>query len=111
MRMLCSTTLISEFFVVGFAGLVAMKNEDLSTGTVWTVCGIVMVLCLLLCGMLGRRGALGVGWALQIGLILSGFAVGTMFFLGAVFAALWWASIHYGRVIDAAKARNAAQSA
>ena len=24
----------------------------------------------------------------------------TMFFLGAVFAGLWWASVHYGRKID-----------
>ena len=33
--------------------------------------------------------------------------VPTMFFLGAVFAALWWASVHYGRKIDEAKARFA----
>ena len=31
-----------------------------------------------------------------------------MFFLGVIFAALWWASIHYGRKIDEAKARWAA---
>jgi hypothetical protein len=31
-----------------------------------------------------------------------------MFFLGVVFAALWWASVHYGRKIDEAKARFAA---
>jgi hypothetical protein len=34
-----------------------------------------------------------------------------MFFLGAIFAALWWASVHYGRKIDEAKARFAAQAA
>ena len=33
-----------------------------------------------------------------------------MFFLGAVFAALWWASVHYGRKVDEAKARFAAQA-
>jgi hypothetical protein len=33
-----------------------------------------------------------------------------MFFLGAIFAALWWASVHYGRKIDEAKARFAAQA-
>ena len=33
-----------------------------------------------------------------------------MFFLGAVFAALWWASVHFGRKIDEAKARWAAQA-
>ena len=111
MRTLCSSTLIGEFFVVGFAGLVAMKNPDLSMGTVWTVCGVVMGLCLLLCAVVTRPGALAVGWALQLGLIASGIEVGTMYFLGAVFAGLWWASIHYGRKIDEARARHAAQAA
>lgn len=111
MRTLCASTLISEFFVIGFAGLVAMKNPDLTQATVWTVCGIAMVLCVLLCGVLTRPGALAVGWALQIGLIISGFVVGTMFILGVVFAALWWASIHYGRKVDAARARHETQSA
>ncbi|MEN8650462.1 DUF4233 domain-containing protein [Streptomyces sp. 21So2-11] len=110
MRMLCASTLISEFFVVAFAGLVAMKSDDLSTTAVWTVCGIAMLLSVLLCGMLSRPGGLQLGWALQIGLIISGFVVPTMFFLGAVFAGLWWASIHYGRQIDEAKARWAAQA-
>ncbi|MBB1244280.1 DUF4233 domain-containing protein [Streptomyces durbertensis] len=110
MRTLCSSTLIGEFFVIGFAGLVAMQLSDHSTVTVWTVCGIAMALCLLLCGMIGRRGGLELGWALQGGLILSGFVVPTMFFLGAVFAGLWWASIHFGRKIEEAKARFAAQA-
>lgn len=108
--MLCASTLISEFFVVAFAGLVAMKSDDLSTTAVWTVCGIAMLLSVLLCGMISRPGGLQLGWALQIGLIVSGFVVPTMFFLGAVFAGLWWASIHYGRQIDEAKARWAAQA-
>ncbi|WP_327291117.1 DUF4233 domain-containing protein [Streptomyces sp. NBC_01198] len=111
MRTLCSSTLIGEFFVIGFAGLVAMKNPDLSMATVWTVSGVAMALCVLLCGFLGRRGALAVGWALQIALFVSGLVVGTMFFLGLIFGGLWWASIHFGRKVDEAKARNAAQAA
>jgi hypothetical protein len=88
-----------------------MKNPDLTMATVWTVSGIAMGLCVLLCGFLSRRGALTVGWALQIGLFVSGFVVGTMFFLGLIFGGLWWASIHFGRKVDEAKARNAAQAA
>ncbi|KUJ52139.1 hypothetical protein ACZ90_66815 [Streptomyces albus subsp. albus] len=109
MRTLCASTLIGEFMVIGFAGLVAMNTSDLSRGTVWTVSGIAMLLCLLLCGVLTRPGAVQVGWALQVALVLSGFVVPTMFFLGAVFAGLWWASVHFGRKIDEAKARFAAQ--
>jgi Protein of unknown function (DUF4233) len=108
MRTLCSSTLIGEFFVIGFAGLVAMKHPDLSMGTVWTVCGIGMALCVLLCGMLTRPGAITVGWVLQAALIAAGFVVGTMFFLGVVFAALWWASVHYGRRIDEIRSRHTA---
>ncbi|MYU34476.1 DUF4233 domain-containing protein [Streptomyces sp. SID8358] len=108
MRTLCASTLIGEFFVIGFAGLVAMKSDDLSMGTVWTVCGIGMLLSVLLCGVITRPGGLQLGWALQIALLLSGFFVPMMFILGVAFTALWWASIHYGRKIDEAKARWAA---
>ncbi|GAB2807230.1 DUF4233 domain-containing protein [Streptomyces daliensis] len=110
MRTLCASTLIGEFFVIGFAGLVAMQTTDMSTATVWTVSGIAMLLCVLLCGMLGRPGGVQLGWALQVLLIASGFVVPTMFFLGACFAGLWWASVHFGRKIDEAKARFAAAS-
>ncbi|WP_406115220.1 DUF4233 domain-containing protein [Streptomyces sp. NBC_01014] len=109
MRTLCASTLVGEFFVIGFAGLVAMKG-DLSGATVWTVCGIGMLLSVLLCGMLSRPGAVQIGWALQIALIASGFVVPMMFILGVAFGGLWWASVHYGRIIDAAKARWAAQA-
>ncbi|GHH84316.1 DUF4233 domain-containing protein [Streptomyces capitiformicae] len=110
MRTLCASTLIGEFFVIGFAGLVAMKDPDLTMTTVWTVSGIAMFLCLVLCGLVTRPGGIQLGWALQIALILSGFFVPTMFFMGAVFAALWWASVHFGRKVDEAKARFAAQA-
>ncbi|MCX4823061.1 DUF4233 domain-containing protein [Streptomyces sp. NBC_01142] len=110
MRTLCASTLIGEFFVIGFAGLVAMKSDDLSMATVWTVCGIGMLLSVLLCGMISRPGGVQLGWALQIALIASGFVIPTMFFLGALFAVLWWASIHYGAKIDEAKAKWSAQA-
>ncbi|WP_326765573.1 DUF4233 domain-containing protein [Streptomyces sp. NBC_01591] len=111
MRTLCASTLIGEFFVIGFAGLVAMKSDDLTGATVWTVCGIGMLLTVLLCGMITRPGGIQLGWALQIALVLGGFVVPMMFILGVVFAGLWWASVYYGRKIDEAKARWAAQEA
>ena len=110
MRTLCASTLIGEFFVIGFAGLVAMKDPSLSMAAVWTVSGIAMFLCVALCGAVTRPGGVAFGWALQVALIASGFVVPTMFFLGAIFAALWWASVHYGRKIDEAKARFAAEA-
>ncbi|MER7489248.1 DUF4233 domain-containing protein [Streptomyces sp. NPDC126497] len=109
MRTLCASTLIGEFFIIGFAGLVAMKDADLSTGTVWTVCGIAMFLSVALCGAITRPGGVALGWALQIALVASGVFVPMMFFMGALFALLWWASVHFGRKVDEAKARFAAQ--
>jgi hypothetical protein len=109
-RTLCSSTLIGEFFVIGFAALVAMKDPGLAVSTVWLVSGIAMVLCVLRCGMVTRPGGVALGWALQLALIASGVFVPTMYFMGAVFAALWWASVHFGRKVDAAKARFAAQA-
>ncbi|MFH8785118.1 DUF4233 domain-containing protein [Streptomyces roseoverticillatus] len=111
MRTLCASTLIGEFFVIGFAGLVAMQMSDLSTGTVWAVSGTAMALSVLLCGMLTRPGGVQLGWLLQFGLVLSGFIVPMMFILGVVFGGLWWASVHFGRKIDEAKARFAAEAA
>lgn len=110
MRMLCASTLIGEFFVIGFAGLVAMKSDDLTNATVWTVCGIGMLLSVLLCGMLTRPGGVQLGWALQVALVASGFVIPVMFILGVAFGALWWASVRYGRRIDEVKARWAAQA-
>lgn len=107
MRTLCASTLLGEFFVIGFAGLVAMRTSDLPPGTLWTVCGAAMALCLLLCGALTRRGGVTLGWGLQLALIASGWVVPAMYFLGACFAGLWWASVHFGRKVDEAKAERA----
>ena len=109
MRTLCSATLIGEFMIIGLAGLVAMRLTEVPTGTLWAVCGAAMALCLALCGLAGRPGFISVGWALQVGLVLSGLLVPVMFFLGACFAALWWASVHYGGEVDELNRARAAQ--
>ncbi len=108
MRTLCSSTLIGEFLVIGFAGLVAMQLSNLSDGTIWLVSGTAMVLCVVLCGMLRHRWAVALGWVLQVGLVLSGLVLSVMYFLGVVFAGLWWASVHFGRKVDEARAARAA---
>lgn len=111
MRTLCASTLIGEAFVIGLAGLVAMNLSGYPASTVWTVGGTAMVLCVLLTAVITRPGAVAVGWVLQAGLIASGFVVPMMFFLGAAFAGLWWAAVHFGRKIDRFKAENAARTA
>jgi hypothetical protein len=111
MRTLCSSTLIGEALLIMFAALVAMQLSSVSTATVWIVSGIAMALCVALCGMINRPGAVQIGWVLQAGLIASGFVLPTMFGLGVVFAGLWWCSVHYGRKVDEFKAARAAAQA
>jgi hypothetical protein len=108
MRTLCSSTLIGEVFVILFAACVAMRMTDVSTAVIWTVSGVAMLLCVLLCGVITRPGAVAVGWVLQVALIAGGLLLPTMYGLGVVFAALWWCSVHYGRKIDAIRAERAA---
>lgn len=108
MRILCSSTLMAEAVLIGFVGLVAMRLTDLSTTTVWAVCGTAMVLCVLLCGVVNRPGGVAAGWVLQTALVASGLLVPMMFVLGPVFAGLWWAAVHYGRKVDVVRAQRAA---
>lgn len=104
MRALCSATLAFECVVIGLVGLVAMRLTDVPAGTLWAVCGAAMALSLLLCALPGRPGFLVLGWTLQAALVLSGLLVPAMFLLGGCFAALWWASVHFGRRVDRLKA-------
>lgn len=108
MRTLCAATLASEFVIIGLAGLVAGQLTELSPAVLWSVCGTAMLLCLALCGLAGRPGSVALGWALQVGLIASGVVVPAMFALGAVFAGIWWASVHFGRRVDELKAAREA---
>jgi hypothetical protein len=111
MRVLCATTLLSEFIIIGLGALATMRLSEAPSGVVWAVSGTAMVLCLLLTGRAGRPGTVPLGWALQIGLIASGFVIPVMFLLGSVFAVLWWASVHFGRRGDAIKAAFEARAA
>ncbi|MGI9085961.1 MAG: DUF4233 domain-containing protein, partial [Aeromicrobium sp.] len=67
------------------------------------------VLCVLTAGLLRRPWAYLVGHGLQVGAICLGFVVPVMFFVGAMFAALWTIAHLLGRRIEADKARWAAE--
>jgi hypothetical protein len=108
MRTLCASTLIGEVFIIGLAGLVAMNLSGYPVGTVWAVCGGAMALCVILCAVVTRPGAIGVGWVLQAALVASGAVVPMMYFLGVAFAGLWWAAVHFGRKIDDFKRQHEA---
>jgi len=96
MRVLASTVLLCEAFVVFFASLVAKDLSGLSATTSLVGGGVVALICLLLCGLLRRRWAYAAGSALQVVLVLSGFVVPLMFLVGGGFAALWVTALRLG---------------
>jgi Protein of unknown function (DUF4233) len=98
-RTLAAATVSLEAFVF-FAGLVAKDLSSLSTGAALGLFSALAVACLLTAGLLRRPWGYGVGWVVQATVIASGFWVPVMFFLGGVFAVLWWVALSQGARIE-----------
>ena len=101
MRMLASSVLVMESFVMGFALLLAMKVHSSS---VLIVGGVIAIACLLAPGFLKTKFGWALGWILQAAMIAYGFAVTSMFLVGAIFLGLWIAAILVGKKGEAARA-------
>ena len=101
MRMLASSVLVMESFVMGFALLLAMKDHSSS---VLIVGGVIAIACLLTPGFLKTKFGWVLGWILQIAMLAYGFAVTSMFLVGAIFLGLWIAAIIVGKKGEAARA-------
>jgi hypothetical protein len=100
MRGIAASILVFEGLVVMFATLVALDLSDIEDGTLWAIGGTVAVLCVLSAGLLGRRWGYLVGSAVQLLVIAAGFVVPAMFFMGVVFAGLWFLALHLGRKVE-----------
>lgn len=115
MRRLCATVLIMEAIVIGLSIPVAVTVEHASRGSAGTAGGVLAVAAVLL-AILAARGplrlALAGGSILQVLVLATGAIVTAMYFLGAIFAALWVIGIWLGRRVelapDAGPARDAA---
>ncbi len=108
--MFCASVLFFESIVVALAIPVALGLTDANPAAIGWGFGGLAVACLLCAGLLGRPWGIALGWVLQALILLTGLIVTTMVVLGVVFAALWWAAVHYGRRVDAIKAARATQS-
>nr|KEP22837.1 hypothetical protein DA06_15520 [Georgenia sp. SUBG003] len=99
--MFAVTVLMSEFFVVLFATLVAHGLDVADRGVVWGVGGAAMLACAVATALV-RRGRAGyvLGTAVQVLLVLSGLVVPTMFVIGGIFVVLWIVSMRVGARID-----------
>ena len=91
MRRLCATVLVFEAIVIGLAIPVAIVIGHARPALAGGVGAAIAVAAVLLAGLVGRWGRWPyvAGTVLQAAVIAFGVVVPVMFFLGAVFAALW----------------------
>jgi len=102
-KMLCSAVLVFEAVLVLLAIPVVLNSAGVGPWAGWLLAGLA-IMCLVAVGGLRRPWGITLGWVLQAWLVLTGFLVAWMFLLGAIFGALWWAAIHYGRKAEASPA-------
>jgi hypothetical protein len=101
MRVLGSAVLVMEFFVMGFAMLLAKDNHEPST----IIAGAIISLLLLLTpGVLKKRTGWILGSILQFLMIGYAVVVPSMAIVGVIFGGLWIAAIIVGRKGEAARA-------
>jgi len=99
-RGLCSAILVFEALVVLFAVLVAKDLSDQPTGRTVALGVGTALACLLVAGLLRSRLGYVLGSALQVVVTLGGLIVPALWFLGAVFAGLWFASLYLAARIE-----------
>ena len=106
MRVLGSAVLVMEFFIMGFAMLIAKEHEP----STLIVGAVIAILFLLTPGLLKKRSGWILGSLLQLLLIGYAVVVPSLAFLGLLFAGLWIAAIVVGRKGEAARAALLAQA-
>ncbi|MGR0160077.1 DUF4233 domain-containing protein [Paenarthrobacter nitroguajacolicus] len=100
--MFASTVLLLEAFVAFFGTLAVfgLRRGEVDPGIILGVGIALTVVLVLACAVLSKPWGIAVGWALQLVLILTGFAEPTMFIVGILFAICWWYGIRAGMRID-----------
>jgi NO-binding membrane sensor protein with MHYT domain len=102
---MCAAMLTLEAIILALSVPVMISVEDVDT-TLALLLGLgLAVLCVLVAGSLRRPQAYLLGHAIQVAAICLGFLVPIMFFVGLMFAALWFGAFFLGRKIEDDKAR------
>lgn len=101
MRVLASSVLGMEIFVIGFAILLA---KDTGSTGIWIGAIIALLLIYTTSQMKKKRGWV-LGSILQFALIGYGYFVGAMYLMGGLFAALWISAVVVGRKGEAIRAQ------
>ena len=98
MKRLTATVLIMEAVVLCLAAPVAVQMSHVAAHSAWLTAGVAAAAAVVFAGLARRmlRLTLAGGSLLQIFVVASGAVVPVMYFLGAVFAALWAIGIWVG---------------
>lgn len=104
-RRLCAAILLLEAVALGLTTPVLIAVADVGTSTALLLGLGLTVACFAVAGLLRFRAAYVVGWAIQVAAVALGVLVGAMFFLGAVFLALWATAYFLGAKIERERAQ------
>ncbi|HEX6247430.1 MAG TPA: DUF4233 domain-containing protein [Nocardioidaceae bacterium] len=105
-RSMGATILGLEAVVLGLTTPVMISVASVPVGTALVVGLGLTVACIVVAGMLRRPWAYYLGWAIQVAAVGLGFVVPMMFFLGAIFLALWAGAVFLGAKIDRERAER-----
>ena len=107
---LCGSILICELFIVYFAVLTAYGLEVKTTGSLTLVqlllgASVIAVLAIVSALLLPRkigqkRAGVALGWIVQILLLASGVIITSMYFVAAIFIAMWAVAVYWSARID-----------
>ncbi|GGT09328.1 DUF4233 domain-containing protein [Nonomuraea spiralis] len=105
MRRLGASVLGMEAIVAGLITPVAITVGGIAPVLAVSVGIGLAVLCVVAAGLLKRPIGYVAGSVIQVMAIATGFLVPTMFFLGAIFAALWITAIIVARRVEGVTSR------
>jgi hypothetical protein len=105
---LLSIVLALEAILIFFVTLVAYGLRVAEPGVVFAGGAVLFVLLLLAGRTLRYPWGVWIGWVLQVVLILTGILLPVMYFVGAIFVALWIYCFVRARTITRQKAEFAA---
>ena len=110
MRSMCSAMLTLQLIVLVLAAPVLITVQDVEPVLALSLCIGLALACLVATASLRSEWGYWLGHAIQVASIALGFLLPIMFFIGAMFAALWLGAFFLGRKIEADKARWAAEA-
>jgi hypothetical protein len=105
-RSMCAAILGLQAVVLGLTTPVMISVAQVSVATaLWVGLGLTAA-CVVTAGLLRQTWAYYLGWAIQLASLVLGFVVPMMFFLGAIFTALWAGAYFLGARIDRERAER-----